>query len=80
MGNFFLNSEKQMFLFEKNPKKIFLLTKIFFFFKNNLFIFSQRSVSRCRNPSVNWSSNEGSIETMSIAISEMTEGLHQLVS
>lgn len=32
----------------------------------------QRSVSRCRNPSVNWSSNEGSIETMSLAISEMT--------
>merc|ERR1712062_365056 len=38
----------------------------------------QRSISRCRNPSVNWSSNEGSIETMSVAISEMTDGLHQL--
>ena len=31
-----------------------------------------------RNPSINWSSTEGSVETMSIAISEMTEGLHNL--
>ena len=39
---------------------------------------SSRSLSRCRDPSINWSSTEGSIETMSIAISEMTEGLNQL--
>ena len=31
--------------------------------------FFVKSISRCRNPSVNWSSNEGSIETMSVAIS-----------
>lgn len=39
-----------------------------------------RSISRCRNPSTNWSSTEGSIETMSIAISELTENLnHQIL-
>ena len=31
--------------------------------------FFVKSISRCRNPSVNWSSNEGSVETMSVAIS-----------
>merc|ERR1711884_268662 len=32
-----------------------------------------RSLSRCRNPSLNWSSTEGSVETMSVAISDLTE-------
>lgn len=32
-----------------------------------------RSLSRCRNPSTNWSSTEGSVETMSVALSDMTD-------
>ena len=34
---------------------------------------TSRSISRCRNPSLNWSSTEGSVETMSVAISDLTE-------
>ncbi len=36
-----------------------------------------RSLSRCRNPSLNWSSNESSVETMSIALSEVND--HQVL-